>query len=86
MSIIICTQDDILPDECPECGGWLHTEIPGGVAGPFEWRFCSEDCAASCQDHANTIDRCHPSVWSGGWYASTTRGRWCETGFKEGLL
>lgn len=57
MTIITCTQNDILPDECPECGGWLHDERRGGVPGPFEWWFCSEDCAASCQDHATAGDR-----------------------------
>lgn len=50
MAIIVCTQDHIIPDECPECGGWLHVTTHGGVPGPCG-QYCSEDCAASAQTY-----------------------------------
>jgi hypothetical protein len=46
--MIACTQDHILPDECPECGGWLHTTTRGGFPGPVG-DYCTEDCVASAQ-------------------------------------
>lgn len=48
MTVIACTQDHVLADECPECGGWLHTEIRGGFPGPVG-NYCSEDCTTSAQ-------------------------------------
>lgn len=50
MTVIACTQEHILPDECIECGGWLHAEIRGGVPGPCG-QYCCEDCAASATEH-----------------------------------
>lgn len=50
MTIIACTQDDICPDECLNCGGWIGSEgNPHGVPGPMG-RYCSEDCAAGHQE------------------------------------
>lgn len=46
--IIACTQDHVLPDECPECSGWLHTEFVGGFPGPVGF-YCSEQCAINAQ-------------------------------------
>jgi hypothetical protein len=51
--LIICGQDQIAPDECIECGGWLHHERRGGYHDQYGARFCSEDCIASYQEHAN---------------------------------
>jgi hypothetical protein len=50
VTVIACTQEHILPDECIECGGWLHAEIRGGVPGPCG-QYCCEDCAASATEH-----------------------------------
>jgi hypothetical protein len=55
VTIIVCTQDHVLPDECPECGGWLHTIHRGGVAGPCG-RYCSEDCVDGAQHHADELN------------------------------
>lgn len=52
MDVIACTQAHIAPDECPECGGWLHAHHRGGVPGPAG-QYCSEDCAVSAQEHAD---------------------------------
>lgn len=49
MSVIVCTQDHVLPDECPECGGWLHVIHRDGVPGSAG-RYCSEDCASDATD------------------------------------
>ena len=56
MTIVACTQDHIAPDECIECGGWLHAEQRGGVAGPCG-RYCCEDCAASAAEYAVLLAR-----------------------------
>ena len=56
MTIIACGQAQIAPDECIECGGWLHAETEGGVPGPCG-RYCCEDCAASAQEHAERSRR-----------------------------
>lgn len=54
--IIACTQDSIAPDECPECGGWLHHEVRGGYSdGGF--RYCSEECIDNYQSRAGEVDR-----------------------------
>lgn len=47
---IVCGQFDVLGDQCPGCGGWLHCEVRGGYAGPKGWRFCTEECAADQED------------------------------------
>lgn len=49
MTIIVCTQETICPDECIYCGNWLHDPTPGGVPGP-SGRYCTEDCAAAHQN------------------------------------
>lgn len=49
MSVIICGQADVLADECPECGGWLHHVQRGGVAGQG-MAYCEEDCVSAAQD------------------------------------
>lgn len=52
----ICTQETIAPDECPECGGWLHAEMHGGYRGSHcQFAFCSEDCVDSSQYHARRV-------------------------------
>lgn len=56
MTFIACGQAQIAPDECIECGGWLHAETRGGVPGPCG-RYCCEDCAASAQEHAEQSRR-----------------------------
>lgn len=56
MRFIACTQDHIAPDECIECGGWLHHERRGGFPGPCG-SYCSEDCAVSAQEHGERLDR-----------------------------
>lgn len=48
MTLIACTQGHVIPDECPECGGWLHTTTHGGIAGPAG-SYCTEDCAMAAQ-------------------------------------
>lgn len=55
MTIIVCTQEHICPDECIECGGWLHSERRGGYSGPGG-RYCTEDCAADAQERVERID------------------------------
>lgn len=44
MSVIVCGQNDVIPDECPKCGGWLHSVQRGGFTGPHGWRYCTSDC------------------------------------------
>jgi hypothetical protein len=44
MSIIACGQSDVIPDECPTCGGWLHRVQRGGFDGPHGWKYCEPDC------------------------------------------
>lgn len=56
MTFIACGQAQIAPDECIECGGWLHAEIRGGVAGPCG-RYCCEDCAADAAEYAEQLHR-----------------------------
>jgi hypothetical protein len=56
VTIIACGQAQIAPDECIECGGWLHAEVRGGVPGPCG-RYCGEDCAASAAEHAEQQER-----------------------------
>jgi uncharacterized Zn finger protein (UPF0148 family) len=48
VTIVTCTQATVLPDECPECGGWLHRVHRGGVPGPVG-QYCEEDCASAAQ-------------------------------------
>jgi hypothetical protein len=50
--IVTCTQATVLPDECPECGGWLHRVHRGGVPGPAG-QYCGEDCASDAQSRIN---------------------------------
>jgi len=53
MSALMCGQNEVLPDGCPECGGWLHRERRGGYPsdrGGFP--HCSEDCITDHQDRA----------------------------------
>jgi hypothetical protein len=45
VTIFLCTQSHVLPDECIGCGGWLHTEQRGGCPGPVG-NYCTEDCAS----------------------------------------
>ena len=54
--IIVCTQNDILRDECAECGGWLHVERRNGFPGPAG-KYCSEECAANAQERIETDQR-----------------------------
>lgn len=54
MGIIACGQNEIMPDICPGCGGWIHADLDDGTPspgfpGPHGWLFCSEDCAEGCQ-------------------------------------
>lgn len=49
MSVIICGQADVLADECPECGGWLHRAQRGGFPGQG-MAYCAEDCVAAAQE------------------------------------
>jgi hypothetical protein len=44
MSAIACTQQDVMPDTCPACGGWLHRIQHGGFPGPHGWGFCEPAC------------------------------------------
>lgn|SRR5512145_295764 len=44
MTIIVCGQFDILGDECPGCGEWLHRVLRGGFEGPHGLRFCAQSC------------------------------------------
>jgi hypothetical protein len=54
MTIIACGQNDVIPDECPECGGWLHVERLDGFPGANGFRYCSEECIADSQERAAT--------------------------------
>jgi hypothetical protein len=45
MTIFICTHEDILRDECLNCGGWLHAVQQRGFPGPHG-NYCTEECAA----------------------------------------
>lgn len=56
MTIIACTQDHIAPDECCNCGGWLHVVQRGGFPGPFG-KYCTEECAVDAQRHGEEADR-----------------------------
>jgi ferredoxin len=56
MTIIVCTQEHIAPDECVECGFWLHHERRGGYPGPAG-QYCSEDCAAGAQERIERDQR-----------------------------
>lgn len=58
MAIIACTQEDICPDECINCGGWLHEIQQGGFPGPAG-HYCTEDCAADHQSWIATLGRVH---------------------------
>jgi hypothetical protein len=42
MTIFLCGQNDIAPDTCSECDGWLgaHPVVIDGM------RYCSDDCVA----------------------------------------
>lgn len=55
MTLIACGQNEIMPAECPSCGGWLHRERPGGypTAG---MTVCSEDCAADQHERRARVD------------------------------
>lgn len=55
MAIIVCGQNEIMPDTCPACGEWLHREHRGGfpTAG---MTVCSEDCAADMHDRRGRVD------------------------------
>lgn len=44
MSVIVCGQNEAIPDECPSCGGWLHRIQHGGFPGPHGWGFCEPGC------------------------------------------
>lgn len=44
MTIVLCGQAAVMPDECPACGGWLHHVQVGGFPGPHGWKFCTPDC------------------------------------------
>lgn len=39
-----CGQAEVMPDDCPFCGGWLHRVQQAGFEGPHGWRFCEPDC------------------------------------------
>lgn len=56
MAIIACGQNEIMPDTCVECGGWLHAERRNGFSGPTG-RVCSEDCAADATEQAALQDQ-----------------------------
>lgn len=43
--VILCGQNEVMPDTCQSCGGWLHVERRGGFDG-----CCSEDCLADLQE------------------------------------
>lgn len=56
MTIIACTQEYIAPNECIECGGWLHSQRRRGYPGPAG-RYCTEDCAANAQERIERDQR-----------------------------
>lgn len=56
MTLIACGQEQIAPDECVNCGFWLHSQTHGGVPGPFG-RYCDEECATAAQDRADEVSR-----------------------------
>jgi hypothetical protein len=63
MSVIVCGQDDVIPDECPTCGGWLHRVQRRGLVGPHGWRFCSLDCIDDqVESEAEQSERQHLDV------------------------
>lgn len=49
MSVIACTQFDVLGDECPECGGPLNRVQRGGFPAQAGY-VCDEDCATDMSD------------------------------------
>lgn len=50
MSVIVCGQFDILGDECPGCGGYVHRVQHGGFPSLMGF-VCDEDCAADSSDY-----------------------------------
>ena len=63
MSVIVCGQHDVTPDECPNCGGWLHRVQRGGQDGPHGWRFCSLECIDDqVESEAQQDERLHLNV------------------------
>jgi hypothetical protein len=56
MTLIACTQQHIAPDDCVNCGGWLHEELRGGYPGPAG-SYCTEDCAADAQQRCDQADQ-----------------------------
>lgn len=44
--VCLADQSMVAPDECVECGGWLHVEVRDGypLPAPDRFRVCSQDC------------------------------------------
>lgn len=50
--VCLADQATIAPDECVECGGWLHVEERGGYPAPgSSFRVCSQFCVESWVEH-----------------------------------
>ena len=48
-AIIVCSQFDILGDECPNCGGDVHRVQRGGFPSLMGF-VCDEECAVAASD------------------------------------
>lgn len=58
-AIFVCGPDEILLGGCPNCGGWLHVEIRGGVEGPDRIRACSDECIEEMLEFTARVDEQH---------------------------
>lgn len=56
MSVFVCGPAEILVDECPVCGGWLHVVQQGGVQNPSGGRCCSQDCIDDAYEETFRVD------------------------------
>jgi hypothetical protein len=61
MSVILCSQSDVLGEGCPGCGDWLHRVVRGGF--PHNgWHYCDQECIA---DYEESRARSHVAAHTG---------------------
>lgn len=51
-AVFVDTQETVAPEECVNCGGWLHAVTRGGIRTP-NGSVCDEDCATSLAEHCS---------------------------------
>lgn len=78
--ICVLTQDR---DLCFFCGEWVHVEVHGGLVGPDDNRYCSQECIETLVEWkaaAKVSDWCPDCGYDRFEHGSLLHEGWCHDG------